>query len=94
MILVHLNNKASTDKALQGVYTDGERFGHRWWFPEHTYRDLTPAKFLSGLVDSETRRRAMLYFLNRDGVRDLIASEDAVIYFSNDIAASDGSSSR
>ena len=94
VILVHLNNKASTDKALQGVYTDGERFGHRWWFPEHTYRDLTPAKFFSGLVDSDTRRRAMLYFLNRDGVRDLIASEDAVIYFSNDIAASDGSSSR
>ena len=36
----------------------------------------------------------MLYFLNREGIRDRIDSEDAFIYFSNDIAASDGNDSR
>ena len=94
VILVHLNNKASTDKALQGVYTDGERFRHRWWFPEYTYRDLTVGEFLSSFVDGDSRRRAMRYFLNREGIRDRIDSEDAFIYFSNDIAASDGNDSR
>ena len=94
VILVHLNNKASTDKALQGVYTDGERFRHRWWFPEYTYRGLTVGEFLSSFVDRDSRRRAMLYFLNREGIRDRLDSEDAFIYFSNDIAASDGNDSR
>ena len=94
VILVHLNNKASTDKALQGDYTAGERFRHRWWFPEYAYRDLTVGEFLSSFVDRDSRRRAMLYFLNREGIRDRLDSEDAFIYFSNDVAATDGNVSR
>ena len=47
MVLVHSQNRAAADESLQEVYTEAERVRHRWWFPESTYRGLTPGKFLS-----------------------------------------------
>ena len=89
VVLVHLNNRSSTDKALQDTYTDGELFKHRWWFPESAYRDLTVGKFFSSFADRGAWRRAMDYLLYRKGIRDRIGSEDAVAYFANDLLTSE-----
>ena len=91
VVLVHLNNKSSTDRVLQDAYTEGERFKHRWWFPESAYRDLTVGKFLSSFADRGAWRRAMDYFLHRKGIRDRLGSEDAVAYFANDLLTSEAS---
>lgn len=84
VVLVHSNNNPEAEQSLQGIYTDGERIRHRWWFPEHTYRHLTPAKIISGLVDREAWRSLADYWLFRKGVRHIIGSEDAYVYFAPD----------
>ena len=59
------------------------RIPHRRWFPEN-YRGLTVGKFISGLVDSDSRRNAMDYFLLRE-LDAPLGSEDAVVYLSDDL---------
>ncbi len=81
VVLVHLNNKAATDDEAPDSYAEGRRFRHRWWFPEDAYRNLTIRKFLSGLLDGDSRRAVMSYLLDREGIRERIGSEDAVAYF-------------
>jgi predicted membrane-bound mannosyltransferase len=88
IVLVHLNNKAATDKALKDTFTDGERFKHRWWFPESAYRDITVRDFLASFRDRGAWRRAMDYFLHREGVRDRLGSEDAFAYFADELELS------
>jgi predicted membrane-bound mannosyltransferase len=84
VVLVHSQNRAAADESLQDAYTEAERIRHRWWFPESTYRGLTPGKFLSGVFDRRAWRRAMDYWLRRDGVEDRIGSEDSYVYFRTD----------
>ena len=81
-LIVHSSNQEDVAPSLQGIYTDGQRIRHRWWFPESTYRNLTLDRILRGLVDREAWRAIMDYWLFRDGVRHNIGSEDAYIYFS------------
>ena len=81
VLVVHSTNQSWADTGLSEVYLDGERIRHRWWFPEHTYRGLTPGKIVSGLLDRSAWRGAMNYWLNRDGVRDILGSEDSYVYF-------------
>ena len=83
-LLVHSGNQEEVAPSLQGIYTDGQRIRHRWWFPESTYRNLTLDRILSGLVDREAWHTVMDYWLFREGVRHNIGSEDAYIYFSPD----------
>ena len=83
-LLVHSSNQEEVAPSLQGIYTDGQRIRHRWWFPESTYRNLTPDRIVSGLIDREAWRTVMDYWLFREGVRHNIGSEDAYIYFSPD----------
>ena len=84
VLLVHSQNKANMEPLLAEAYEDGERVRHRWWFPEETYRGLTPRKVLSGLFDRGTWRDAVDYFLYRKGVEDRLGSEDAYRYYSKD----------
>ena len=84
VVLVHSNNNDTVAPSLQGLYTDGQRIRHRWWFPEHTYRELTLGRLASGLVDREAWRSVMDYWLFRDGVRHNIGSEDAYVFFAPD----------
>ena len=84
VLLVHSNNEEGVATSLQGLYTEGQRIRHRWWFPEHTYRDLTLDRLASGLVDRETWRSVVDYWLFREGVRHNIGSEDAYVYFDPD----------
>ena len=81
VLLVHSQNKRQTEPLLAEGYGEGRSIKHRWWFPEETYRDLTPGKFLRGLVDRQTWRSAMDYFIYRKGVSDRLGSEDAYVYF-------------
>ena len=81
VLVVHSTNQSWADTGLSEAYLDGERIRHRWWFPEHTYRGLTPGKIVSGLLDRSAWRGAMNYWLNRGGVRDILGSEDSYVYF-------------
>ena len=83
-LLVHSSNQEEVAPSLQGIYTEGQRIRHRWWFPESTYRNLTFDRIVSGLIDREAWRTVMDYWLFREGVRHNIGSEDAYIYFSPD----------
>ena len=84
VLLVHSSNQEAVEPSLQGLYTDGQRVKHRWWFPEHTYRNLSLERIASGLVNRETWRTVMDYWLYRDGVRHNIGSEDAYVHFDLD----------
>ena len=85
VLVVHSTNQSWADTRLSEVYLDGERIRHRWWFPEHTYRGLTPGKLASGLFDRSAWRGAMDYWLNRDGVYDILGSEDSYVYFNANV---------
>lgn len=85
VLVVHSTNQSWADTGLGEVYLDGERIRHRWWFPEHTYRGLTPGKIVSGLLDRSAWRGAMNYWLNRDGVYDILGSEDSYVYFNANV---------
>ena len=84
VLLVHSNNEGDVTPTVEGLYTEGQRIRHRWWFPEHTYRDLTLDRLASGLVDRETWRSVVDYWLFREGVRHNIGSEDAYVFFAPD----------
>ena len=84
VLLVHSNNEDEVKPSLEGLYTDGQRIRHRWWFPEHTYRNLTLGRLWSGLTNRETWRSVADYWLFREGVRHNIGSEDAYVFFAPD----------
>ena len=84
VLVVHANNQPE-EASLDGLYSEGVRIPHRQWFPEN-YRGLTVGKFISGLMDAESRRNAMDYFLLRK-LDAPLGSEDAIVYFSNDVPA-------
>ena len=81
IVVVHSQNQDAADEGLRGIYTKGERIRHRWWFPESTYRNLTPTKFVKAIFDRESWRRTMDYWLKREGVSDRLGSEDSYVYF-------------
>ena len=80
-LLVHSSNRESADEMLPDTFSDAERVRHRWWFPEHVYRDMTPTKFAAKLFDRSAWRNAAAYWLNREGVMEQIGSEDSYLYF-------------
>ena len=84
VVLVHDSNEGDASVALEGLYSEGERIKHRWWFPEDTYRQVTLGKFLRSFGNRDTWRSAMDYLLYREGIRDRIGSEDAYLYFSQE----------
>lgn len=79
VLLIHSKNQPEADPILLEHYAEGKRIKHRWWFPEN-YRGLTPAKFLSALVNREAWHTAKDYFLHRK-LSSSLGSEDAYIYF-------------
>ena len=84
VVIVHSNNENAVAPMLAATYGEGQRIKHRWWFPEHTYRNITPSRFVSGITDRETWRSVVDYWLNREGVRHNIGSEDAYVFFAPD----------
>ncbi|MXY46061.1 MAG: TIGR03663 family protein, partial [Chloroflexi bacterium] len=84
VVIVHYDNKNAVASTLEETYGEGQRIKHRWWFPEHTYRNITPSRFVSGIADRGTWRSVVDYWLNREGVRHNIGSEDAYVFFAPD----------
>ena len=81
VVLVHRNNWQKADPKLGDEFGEGTLVRHRWWFPEHKYRDLTLGKLARGVLDRSALQAGIEYFLDRDVVFDEIGSEDSYVYF-------------
>ena len=84
MVIVHSSNHLAADRALSKDYTAPIRIPHRWWFPEHTYRDLNTLSLINKLVDTRHWNTYLEYWLFRKGVGESIGSEDAYLYTKKD----------
>ncbi|MCH2310965.1 MAG: TIGR03663 family protein [SAR202 cluster bacterium] len=80
VLIIHSQNKLTVQEPLKEKYGEGIRFKHRWWFPEHTYRDLSLKKILQSIFDRHSWVRSMDYFIYRD-LNHNLSSEDAYVYF-------------
>ena len=80
VLIIHSQNKLAVQEAVKEKYGEGIRFRHRWWFPEHTYRDLSLKKILQSIFDRHSWVRSMDYFIYRD-LNHNLSSEDAYVYF-------------
>ena len=85
ILLIHRDNRVEASEVLEEQYEAAQRIRHRWWFPENTYKSLTPGKFLGAFGDRTAWRRAMDYFLYRKGVREQIGSEDSYLFISQEL---------
>ena len=84
MMIVHSSNNLAVEKALPMDYLPGVRVAHRWWFPEHTYRDLNGINVVSRILDTNHWNIFIEYWLFRKGVEKSIGSEDAYLYTKKD----------
>ncbi len=86
VIVMHYRNEAASAEYLV-EYDEGERIGHRAWFPEFaTYKSgsspLPLDTFIGALGDGGTWRQWWDYFLNRELDDDKqVGSEDAIVFF-------------
>ena len=78
VLLLSGNNLAQMDPFLS-KYDAGQRYPHRWWFPED-YRNLTLESFAGSLFSLSAWRERWDYFYNRKLSSALGASE-ALAYF-------------
>ena len=83
--VVHMLNQPTAEPLLEDRFTEGVRIKHRWWFPEEKYRDVTPTKFVKGLVDRDAWRTVMDYMLHRK-LSVPLGSEDSYVYFARDFS--------
>ena len=78
VLLLNANNQAANEPLLT-KYEPGQRFRHRWWFPED-YRNLTVSGLLSSLVNPAEWSTWWAYFYNRElGIA--LGSSDALVYY-------------
>ena len=84
MVMVHSSNHLAADRALSKDYTTPIRIPHRWWFPEHTYRNLNTLELFKKLVDIKHWNAYFEYWLFRTGVAKSIGSEDSYLYTKTD----------
>ena len=84
MVIVHSSNHLAADRALSKEYTSPTRIPHRWWFPEHTYRNLNALNLTNKLLDIKNWNAYLEYWLFRKGVSESIGSEDAYLYTKDD----------
>jgi uncharacterized protein (TIGR03663 family) len=78
VLLTEIAN-AQAGVAVAGKYGPGQRYKHRWWFPEE-YRSTTTGKLFEWLFDGRYRKLWADYFLHRVPPAPL-GSIDAVAYF-------------
>ena len=84
VVIVHGNNRDTFNLTVEEGYKEEVRIRHRWWFPEHTYRDLTVGKVIRSFADRGSWRRAMDYFMHRK-LSSGLGSEDAYVYIAEDL---------
>lgn len=86
VIVMHYRNEAASAEYL-AAYDNGERIGHRAWFPEFaTYKSgsnpLPLGTFVSALGDGRSWRQWWDYFVNRELAEGKqVGSEDAIVFF-------------
>ena len=82
ILLLNADNRPESDDVMAERYGSGVRIPHRWWFPEK-YKGLTLKKLGSALVDRDSWRTVMDYFLFRE-LSTSLGSSDVVVYVSPD----------
>ncbi len=87
VVIVHGNNRDTFNLTVEEGYKEEVRIRHRWWFPEHTYRNLTFGKVARSFADRGAWRRAMDYFMHRR-LGSTPGSEDAYVYIAQDLPQS------
>jgi uncharacterized protein (TIGR03663 family) len=100
VVLVNASDDADMQPYLEG-YGPGERYAHRWWFPE-TYRSLEElaggkhkdaltvfADFMASLGDSDTWGTWWHFFRDHEPPQPK-GSADAVAYFPEEFAPAEG----
>ncbi|MBI2166555.1 MAG: TIGR03663 family protein [Chloroflexi bacterium] len=85
VLLVNAGNDHKVRPKLEDDYTRGQRYRHRWWFPE-SYRGVTPGKFWAGLTDRRQWRTTLDYWLYRK-IDTALGSVDAYAYFRKGLTA-------
>ena len=88
ILLLNADNQPASDdvlaqEVLAQQYGRGVRIPHRWWFPER-YRKLTLGKLAGAVIDRDSWRTVMDYFLFRELTTSL-GSSDVVVYVSPDV---------
>ena len=81
VLVVHRNNRQKAAPNIGDEFGEGTLVRHRWWFPEHKYRDLSLGTLVRGVADRSVLRSVFEYFLDRGVVFDDIGSEDSYVYF-------------
>ncbi|MGH2585545.1 MAG: hypothetical protein ACRDJE_11580, partial [Dehalococcoidia bacterium] len=84
-VLITQSANASAADAWPGAYGRGERFPHRWWFPEESYRDTTGPRLWRWLRDPDMWSDWLGFFLHRTTPYS-IGSVDAIAFFPPDFA--------
>ncbi len=79
VLLVNASNVAIVNQ-VPGYYDSGQRYHHRWWFPEQTYRGLTADSFLAHLGSTKTWEGWWNYWIDRKEPYPL-GSVDAFAFF-------------
>lgn len=82
--VINANNYTKTGSSIPSGFTEGRRFVHRWWFPEHLYREVTPGDFFGNFTDREAWREIADYFLYRE-MSSSIGSIDSYVYYSDSL---------
>ena len=83
--VVHVQNQEIIEPKLGDKFGEGVLIKHRWWFPEDTYRSVTPRSFVGGLVDRGAWRSITNYLLYRK-LNLPLGSEDAYVYFDKNLS--------
>ena len=79
VLLAQLSN-AGVGAARPDIYAPGERYKHRWWFPEEGYRATTTSRFFEWVRDPDMWKTWLSYIVHRELTLEL-GSIDAVAYF-------------
>ncbi|MGD9893907.1 MAG: flippase activity-associated protein Agl23, partial [Dehalococcoidia bacterium] len=85
-VLVALTNNAPLASTWPGAFGPGERFPHRWWFPEEAYRSATGPRFWEWLRQPEMWSTWLDFYLHRT-VPFEIGSIEAVAFFPPDFVS-------
>ena len=78
--LVHSDNHKVAEKQFPEELYREERVAHRWWFPEHKYRDISILEMPKMLVNIKAWKPFVNYWFNRRSLAHEIGSEDVFLY--------------
>jgi DNA-binding beta-propeller fold protein YncE len=78
VVLANASNARAVEPYAD-LYTPGERYEHRWWFPED-YKGTTWQSFKDDVTDGSQWSFWWDYFIHRDSPRPL-GSEDGIAFF-------------